>query len=107
MSMLLPHVRNCAGLLRSRLRGDRPIPVRETPEHGQPMRDSIRMIVTIAMLLAAAVFAIVFLFGAIHTIFHESWLIEIAQSQFAATIGLPFAALAAFCIVVILEASYG
>jgi hypothetical protein len=41
------------------------------------------------------------------TIYYEAWVIELARAHFAATVGSPFAALAALCLVVILEINIG
>jgi hypothetical protein len=59
------------------------------------------------IVLAAAAIAAVFLLGAIMTMMTQSWLVDIAKAHFAATIGLPFAALAAYCIVSLLEIRSG
>lgn len=56
-----------------------------------------------AILLAGA-----FVIGGTLTIWSgQTWLIEIAQQHFAATIGLPAAALVALCIVLFLEHTSG
>ena len=56
---------------------------------------------------AAAAFGAVFLFGAAQVIFYEQWVIELAQQHFAATVGLPFAALAALSLITLLEITTG
>ena len=56
---------------------------------------------------AAAGFGATFLFGAAATIYSQDWVVEVAQKHFAATIGLPFAALAALCLVILLEITTG
>lgn len=55
----------------------------------------------------AAAFGAVFLFGAVSTIYYEQWVIQLAREHFAATVGLPFAALAALCLVIFLEITAG
>jgi hypothetical protein len=71
------------------------------------MYENLRAVMIIVALIATAFFTITYVYGAINTILYSSWVVRIAEKQFAATVGLPFAALAAFCIVTILEASYG
>lgn len=56
---------------------------------------------------SAALFGAVFLFGATSTIYYEAWVLDLAREHFAATVGLPFAALAALCLVILLEISTG
>jgi hypothetical protein len=51
--------------------------------------------------------AFVFLVGAGLTMRSAPWLLDIARTHFAATIGLPFDALASFAIVTILESTAG
>ena len=67
----------------------------------------MRLAASWLIVLGVAAFVAVFLFGAAWDILHEAWLLDIAREHFAATIGLPFAALAALVIVVILEISAG
>jgi hypothetical protein len=55
----------------------------------------------------ASAFGAVFLFGAVSTIYYEQWVIQLAREHFAATVGLPFAALAALCLVILLEITAG
>jgi hypothetical protein len=57
------------------------------------------------IVIALGSFTAVFLYGAVITMTgaQGEWLMQIAQKQFPATIGLPFAALAALSLVLILE----
>ena len=48
-----------------------------------------------------------FLLGAASTIYYEDWVVELVKQHFAATIGLPFVALAALCLVILLEITAG
>ena len=67
-------------------------------------RDSrLKTLTAWLVVIALGSFTAVFLYGAVVDMIQGTWLIEIAQKQFAATIGLPFAALAALCLVLILE----
>ncbi|MBO9198243.1 hypothetical protein J5277_29360 [Rhizobium sp. 16-449-1b] len=59
------------------------------------------------VILGATMFGAVFLVSAAFTIYSQSWVVELAREHFAATVGLPFAALAALCLVIILEISSG
>ena len=69
-------------------------------------RDSrLKTLTAWLIVVALGSFTAVFLFGAVVTITSAqgAWLMEIAQQHFAATIGLPFAALASLSLVLILE----
>jgi hypothetical protein len=57
--------------------------------------------------LGAAAFGAVFLLGGVTTIYFTDWVLPLAKEHFAATIGLPFAALAALCLVILLEITTG
>jgi hypothetical protein len=72
-----------------------------------PKPSRLRLAAGWLIVIGAATFAAVFLFGAAWDILHEAWLLDVAREHFAAAIGLPFAALAALVIVVILEISAG
>ena len=67
------------------------------------MRRAAQMLV----LAGAFCFGAVFIMGAIGTIATQLWVVELAREHFAATVGLPFAALASLCLVVILEINAG
>jgi hypothetical protein len=71
------------------------------------MEEFVKTVIRVVALFVAAGFGLTFLLGVLWTIRRGGWLGDIAQRQYAALIGLPFAALAAFCVVVILEAGYG
>ena len=75
------------------------------PDDTKPSR--LRLTASWLIVIGAAAFTGVFLFGAAWDILHEPWLLDIAREHFAATIGLPFAALAALVVVVVLEISAG
>ncbi len=61
------------------------------------------------VLVGASAFGGVFIYGAITNIHgsNGTWLLDVAKDHFAATIGLPFAALAALCLVYFLEIKAG
>jgi hypothetical protein len=67
----------------------------------------MRRFAQLLVLAGAFCFGAVFIMGAIGTIATQMWVVELAQKHFAATVGLPFAALAAICLVVILEINAG
>jgi hypothetical protein len=67
----------------------------------------IRAVVSWLIVLFTGLFALTFLYGAAIVMFREYWIVDIARQHFAATIGLPFAGLAALCIVLILEIKSG
>lgn len=67
----------------------------------------MKRLISWSVWLGASAIAVLFLVGAGMTMFTQPWLLEIARQHFAATIGLPFAALASFAIVTILESSSG
>lgn len=67
----------------------------------------LRSFVKWLVFFSAALFGAVFLFGATSTIYYEAWVLDLAREHFAATVGLPFAALAALCLVILLEISTG
>ena len=58
-------------------------------------------------MIGAALFGAVFLVSAALTIYSQAWVVELARQHFAATVGLPFAALAALCLVILLEITTG
>ncbi len=59
------------------------------------------------VILGASAFGAVFTAGMAITITSENWIIDLAREHFAATIGLPFAALASLCLVILLEITAG
>lgn len=59
------------------------------------------------MLAAAGIFGVTFFGFAIYGIVYKEWVEEVVKQHFAATIGLPSAALAALLLVVILEVHHG
>lgn len=59
------------------------------------------------VLIGAAVCGATFLGFAIYGIVYKEWVEEVAKEHFAATIGLPLAALAAFLLVITLEVHHG
>ena len=65
------------------------------------------MLVTVLALLGTVAFAVLFLYGSVVSMMTEPWVLEIAQKHFAASVGLPFAALAALCLVSVLEIRSG
>jgi hypothetical protein len=67
----------------------------------------MRHIAQILVLVGAFIFGAVFIIQAIHTMMTQKWIVEVAQKHFAATVCLRFAALAALCLVVILEINAG
>jgi hypothetical protein len=67
----------------------------------------LRLAASWLIVIGCAAFTAVFLFGGAWNILHEAWLLDVAREHFAATVGLPFAALAALVIVVVLEISAG
>nr|WP_321985225.1 hypothetical protein [uncultured Lichenicoccus sp.] len=60
-----------------------------------------------AIFFAAAAFDSVFLLGAVETICYQDWVLKLAKEHFAAIVGLPFAALAYLCLVILLEITTG
>lgn len=76
------------------------------PSEGQTAK-FFKTIIRWAVFFCAAAFGAVFLWGAIETIYCQAWVTEIAQQHFAAVVGLPFAALAALCLVILLEITTG
>ena len=75
------------------------------PDDTRPTR--LRLIASWLILFGVAAFTAVFLFGAAWDLLHEAWLLDVAREHFAATVGLPFAGLAALVVVVVLEISAG
>src|SRR4051812_40954181 len=73
----------------------------------EPRSNRLRLASSWLIVIGCAAFTGIFLFGAAWDILHEAWLLDVAREHFAATIGLPFAALAALVIVVVLEISAG
>jgi hypothetical protein len=72
-----------------------------------PPENVSRMLVTVLALLGTVAFAVLFLYGSVVSMMTEPWVLEIAQKHFAASVGLPFAALAALCLVSVLEIRSG
>ena len=69
---------------------------------------TLRQVAWWLVLFSAVLIAGAFVIGGSLTIWSgQPWLMQIAQDHFAATIGLPCAALVAFCIVLFLEHSSG
>ncbi|WP_437276052.1 hypothetical protein WME90_33045 [Sorangium sp. So ce375] len=68
---------------------------------------TLKRLITWSVWLGTTLMAIVFLLGAGLSMLSSPWLVEIAKRNFAATIGLPFACLAAFAVVTILESTSG
>jgi hypothetical protein len=84
----------------------------EHAEQGQLPADErynllMRRVAQMLVLAGAFCFGAVFIMGAIGTIATQLWVVELAREHFASTVGLPFAALAALCLVVILEINAG
>lgn len=79
--------------------------VTSMPDRTRPSR--LRLIASWLILFGVAAFTAVFLFGAAWDLLHEAWLLDVAREHFAATVGLPFAGLAALVVVVVLEISAG
>lgn len=77
------------------------------PDNSKPTR--LQTVASWLVLIGACAFGAVFIYGAIVNIHgaNGAWLLDIAQQHFAATIGLPFAALAALCLVYFLEIKAG
>jgi hypothetical protein len=69
----------------------------------QGFRRGVRWLVVVG----ASLFGALFLFGAAITITSQVWVVELAREHFAATVGLPFGALAALSLVTILEITTG
>ena len=69
--------------------------------------DAIRAATQWLVLIGSSLFGAVFLLGAVGTMFSQAWVVELAREHFASTVGLPFAALAALSLVIILEISTG
>jgi hypothetical protein len=73
----------------------------ETPN----AKSRLRNLVTWLVVVALGTFTAIFLYGGVINILggQNEWLLDIAREHFAATVGLPFAALAALSLVMILE----
>jgi hypothetical protein len=59
------------------------------------------------VLVAAGIFGGTFFFGGAFSMLYNPAVFQIGMSHFAATIGLPSAALASLCIVIVLEGTAG
>jgi hypothetical protein len=81
--------------------------VYQTVRLSPPPENVSRMLVTVLALLGTVAFAVLFLYGSVVSMMTEPWVLEIAQKHFAASVGLPFAALAALCLVSVLEIRSG
>ena len=79
----------------------------QTVRLSPPPENVSRMLVTVLALLGTVAFAVLFLYGSVVSMMTEPWVLEIAQKHFAASVGLPFAALAALCLVSVLEIRSG
>jgi hypothetical protein len=66
-----------------------------------------RILVTVFAILGTAAFAVIFLYGSVVSMMTQGWTLEIAQKHFAASVGLPFAALAPLCLVSVLKIRSG
>jgi hypothetical protein len=66
-----------------------------------------RTIVGWLVLIGVGAFTALFLFGAAINIVYGPWLLQLVKDHFPATVGLPFAALAALCLVLLLEFKAG
>lgn len=73
------------------------------PDPDQRIRRAARWLI----ICSAFAFAGLFLAGAAASMFFEPWTLELAKQQFPAVVGLPMAALAALCLVVLLEIQAG
>jgi hypothetical protein len=70
--------------------------------------DKLKKIAKAIVVVGVAVMMMFFIiFVGTHAIEPGSWVAEMAKTHFAAVIGLPFIALLAFFIVIILEFSFG
>lgn len=67
----------------------------------------IRNLTKWLVFFGTTLFGAVFLLGATTSIYYEPWVLDLAREHFAATVGLPFAALAALCLVILLEINTG
>lgn len=72
-----------------------------------PTDNGLRRGVRWLVVIGASLFGALFLLGAAETMMTQAWVVELARAHFAATVGLPFAALAALCVVTILEITTG
>jgi hypothetical protein len=74
-------------------------------QDGKSRDGRLKILAAWLIVIGLGAFTAVFLYGAIINIMGAQgyWLVEIAREHFAATIGLPFAALAALSLVLILE----
>jgi hypothetical protein len=76
-------------------------------DNGAPSPTTLRRVSHWLVLVASATFGFAFVIGGAHAMLTNSRVFEIGMTHFAATIGLPSAALAALCIVVVLEGTAG
>jgi hypothetical protein len=67
----------------------------------------LRIIARWSVLVGAVVYGVTFFAFAIYGMIHREWIEQLAKDHFAATIGLPCAALAALLLVTILEMNAG
>lgn len=74
--------------------------------HADPTR-SVKIAVRWLALVGGAVFAGTFVIGGIASMIYDSNLYQVALQQVPATIGLPSAALASLCLVIVLENTSG
>jgi hypothetical protein len=82
------------------------------PQSSQPLADqqrrALRIVVTIVALVGTGVVGATFLFFLARDIANaEPWMMELFRAHPAVVLGLPTGALAAFCIVLFLEAKSG
>lgn len=67
----------------------------------------LRMLGRWSILLGAMVYGVAFFAFSVYAMIHEEWVEDLAKEHFAATVGLPCAALAALLLVTIFEISAG
>lgn len=68
---------------------------------------TLRRVAHWVVLVAAGIFGGAFFFGGAYSMLNNPVVFQVGMNHFAATIGLPSAALASLCIVIVLEGTAG